>query len=129
MRLDIRRCGSKKNGDDIIGNEIKVKVVKNKMAAPFKVANFEILFSKGINRDGEIIDIGIDQGVISKSGSWISYGKTRLGQGREKAVAFINTDPELKAELENLINEKLYSNIEDDLSLSKNNDKDVEDAA
>ncbi len=129
LRLDIRRCGSKKNGDDIIGNEIKVKVVKNKMAAPFKVANFEILFSKGINRDGEIIDIGIDQGVISKSGSWISYGKTRLGQGREKAVAFINTDPELKAELENLINEKLYSNIEDDLSLSKNNDKDVEDAA
>ena len=129
LRLDIRRCGSTKSGDDIIGNEIKVKVVKNKMAAPFKVAHFEILFSKGINRNGEILDIGVEQGIVSKSGSWLSYGKTRLGQGREKAMAYIDSDPELKVELEKLINEKLYGNMDDDLSLSKGKDKEGEDAA
>ncbi len=119
LRLDIRRCGSAKSGEDVIGNEIKVKVVKNKMAAPFKIAHFEILFSKGINREGEILDLGVEHDVIKKSGSWLSYGKTRLGQGREKAALFLKGDPELKAEIEALVNEKLYANVDDGLSLEK----------
>ena len=108
LRLDIRRCGQAKRGDDVIGNEVRVKVVKNKLAAPFKVVTFEILFSKGINRDGELLDLGVEQDIISKSGSWLSYGKTRLGQGREKALEFIRNAPELKAEIEALLLTKLY---------------------
>ena len=129
LRLDIRRCGQAKNGDDIIGNEVRVKVVKNKLAAPFKVATFEILFSKGINRDGELLDLGVEHNIISKSGSWLSYGKTRLGQGREKALAFIRDESELKAEIETLLLQKLYTQTGEELVAVADKPKGDESAA
>lgn len=107
LRLDIRRVGTSKSGDEAIGNEVKVKVVKNKLAAPFRLAFFEILFSKGINREGEIIDLGVDCKLVEKSGSWFSYGKTRLGQGKEKSCEFLRANPELRNEIEQKVRTEL----------------------
>ncbi len=129
LRLDIRRCGSAKRGEDIVGNEVKVKVVKNKLAAPFKVAHFEILFSKGINREGEIIDLGVAHDIVTKSGSWFSFGDTRLGQGRDKAMEHIAADPELRTEIESLINEKLYNSMIEVSEESDETGDDTENAA
>ncbi len=130
LRLDIRRCGSIKREDEVIGNEVKVKVVKNKLAAPFKTVNFEILFGTGINREGEIVDLGVALGILSKSGSWISFGKTRLGQGREKVTALIRADRELRNELEARLKQELYAqDLHSDLALSKKQDEDNGSAA
>jgi len=100
VRLDIRRAGQIKNGDAVIGNRARVKVVKNKVAPPFCKAEFDIMFGLGISKVGEIIDLGVDHGIVKKSGSWFSYGETRLGQGRDAVKELLLDNPELSEELE-----------------------------
>lgn len=107
VRLDIRRIGALKDGEDMMGNHTRVKVVKNKVAPPFRKAEFDILYGEGISRLGEIVDLGSDLGVIKKSGSWYSYEDTKLGQGREAAKNSIKDNPELAEELERLVFEAL----------------------
>lgn len=107
VRLDIRRYGQIKDGEDVIGNQTRVKVAKNKVAPPFRKAEFDIMYGAGISREGEIVDLGSDLGVIKKSGSWYSYGDTRLAQGREGAKDAVRDNPELAEELEGLIFEAL----------------------
>lgn len=105
VRLDIRRTGGIKKGDEVIGNETRVKVVKNKVAPPFKQATFDILYGEGISRTGEIIDIGSDLGVIEKSGAWYSYNGQKIAQGKEKAREYLATHPEVCEEIEQKIRE------------------------
>jgi recombination protein RecA len=105
IRLDIRRIGQIKEGEAIIGNRTRVKIVKNKVAPPFRTAEFDILYGEGISRTGEIVDLGVDKGVIKKSGSWFSYGDTKLGQGREAVRQLFQDNPELAEEVENKIRE------------------------
>jgi recombination protein RecA len=108
VRLDIRRIGQIKEGaDDITGNRVKVKVVKNKVAPPFKVVEFDIMYGRGISKSGEIVDLGVEVEVIQKSGSWFSYGGNKLGQGRDAVKQLIEDNPELMDELEKKIKEKL----------------------
>ena len=106
MRLDIRRVESIKSGTDFIGNRVKVKVVKNKTAQPFKEAFFDIMFGQGISKEGALIDMGVDLGLLYKSGTWLSMGETRLGQGRDSAKDFLKEHPETSALLEKQIKEK-----------------------
>ena len=103
VRLDIRRIGQLKNGEDVIGNSTRVKVVKNKVAPPFRKAEFEIMFGEGISHTGEIVDLGVQYGIIKKSGSWFSYGDSKLGQGRDSVKQIIGDNPELADELESKI--------------------------
>lgn len=103
VRLDIRRISQLKDGEDVIGNQVRVKVVKNKVAPPFRKAEFDIMFGEGISHSGEIIDLGSELGIIKKSGSWYSYNDTKLGQGRDAAKQCIQDNPELADELEELI--------------------------
>ncbi len=107
IRLDIRRSNQLKDGVDIMGNRTKVKVVKNKVAPPFKMTEFDILYGEGISKEGEIVDIGTELGVVKKSGSWYSYGDTRLGQGRDSVKQLLIDNPELAQELEMKIKEIL----------------------
>jgi recombination protein RecA len=107
VRLDIRRTGTIKKGDDAIGNETKVKVVKNKVAPPFKTAEFDILFGEGISRQGEIIDMGVTAKVIEKSGAWYAYQGEKIGQGRDNAREFLRENPNLSFEIENKVRESL----------------------
>jgi recombination protein RecA len=107
VRLDIRRIGAIKKGDEIIGNQTRVKVVKNKVSPPFKMAEFEILYGEGISREGEIIDHGVAQGIIEKAGSWYSYGTDRIGQGKENVRAYLKANPEIAADIEAQIRAKL----------------------
>ncbi len=100
IRLDIRRIGAIKKGDEIIGNQTRVKVVKNKVAPPFKMAEFEILYGHGISRHGEIIDLGVQHGIVDKAGSWYSYGEDRIGQGKENVREYLKQNPETAAEIE-----------------------------
>ncbi|MCH4156266.1 MAG: recombinase RecA [Muribaculaceae bacterium] len=109
VRLDIRRIGQIKDGEEVLGNLTRVKVVKNKVAPPFRKAEFEILFGKGISKIGEIVDLGVAQGIIKKSGAWFSYEGTRLGQGRDAAKATIEDNPELAEELEAKIMDALHN--------------------
>jgi recombination protein RecA len=102
VRLDIRRTTHIKDGENQIGNRVKVKVVKNKIAPPFRLAEFDIIFGEGISKIGEIIDLGVDYSIIKKSGSWYSYGETKLGQGRDAVKGLIGDNPELMDELEGL---------------------------
>ena len=103
VRLDIRRATQLKDGEEVIGNQTRVKVVKNKVAPPFRKAEFDIMFGEGISRAGEIIDLGAELGIIKKSGSWYSYNDTKLGQGRDASKQVIQDNPELAEELEGLI--------------------------
>ncbi len=107
VRLDIRRIGAIKKGDEVIGNQTRVKVVKNKVSPPFKQAEFEILYGGGISREGEIIDHGVEQGIIDKAGSWYSYKNDRIGQGKENARDYLQANPEIRAEIERQIRAKL----------------------
>jgi recombination protein RecA len=100
IRVDIRRSSQIKDGDDVIGNRTRVKIVKNKVAPPFKKAEFDIMYGEGVSKVGEILDLGVDHGIIKKSGSWFSYGDTKLGQGRDAVKALIKDNPELMEELE-----------------------------
>ena len=108
VRLDIRRIGSLKKGDEVIGNETRVKVVKNKVAPPFKQAVFEIMYGKGISREGELIEMGVANNLINKSGAWYSYGKDRIGQGRENVRQFLKENPDIAAEIETQLRELLF---------------------
>ncbi|MEC7693475.1 MAG: recombinase RecA [Bacteroidota bacterium] len=107
VRLDIRRSTQIKDGDAVQGNRTKVKVVKNKVAPPFRRAEFDIMYGAGVSKTGEVIDLGVDQGIIKKSGSWFSYGDTKLGQGRDAVKTLLADNPELMEELENKIKEAI----------------------
>lgn len=107
IRLDIRRIGQIKEGEDVMGNQTRVKVVKNKVAPPFRKAEFDIMFGEGISRVGEIVDLGVENNIIKKSGSWYSYGDTKIGQGRDSAKNLLRDNPELAAEIESKITEAL----------------------
>ena len=107
VRLDIRPYGKVKDGDNILGNQVRVKVVKNKVAPPFRKAEFEILFGEGISKIGEIVTLGVEYNIIKKSGSWFSYGDTKLGQGNEAVKELLKDNPELCEEIEAKIKEKL----------------------
>ncbi|HNS41325.1 MAG TPA: recombinase RecA, partial [Taishania sp.] len=107
VRVDIRKTSQIKDGEDVIGNRVKVKVVKNKVAPPFKKAEFDIMYGEGISKIGEIIDLGVELNIIKKSGSWFSYGETKLGQGRDAVKALLNDNIELMEELENKIKSAL----------------------
>ena len=100
LRIEVRRGAVMKNGDENVGCKMKMKVVKNKLAPPFQRAEVDLMFGKGIYRQGEILDLGVESGVLSKSGSWYSYGETRLGQGRDKAAEYLNENPQLSNEIE-----------------------------
>ncbi|HEX8022710.1 recombinase RecA [Mucilaginibacter sp. cycad4] len=105
VRLDVRRISQIKDTDEVSGNRVKVKIVKNKVAPPFRIAEFDIMFGEGISKAGEIIDLGVEYNIIKKAGSWFSYGETRLGQGRDAVKQLILDNPELQEELENKIKE------------------------
>ena len=107
MRLDIRKTNQIKEGEDIVGSRTRVKIVKNKLAPPFKKADFDILYGEGISQLGEIVDLGVDFDIIKKSGSWFSYGETKLGQGRDAVKQIIRDNPELSDELRSRITEAL----------------------
>ena len=107
VRLDVRRIESLKDGTDVVGNRTRVKVVKNKVAAPFKQAEFDIMYGKGISREGSLIDVGVEQAIIRKSGAWYTYDGDQLGQGKEKAREFLKENPDVAAEIEKKILEKL----------------------
>ena len=109
VRLDIRRIGAIKKGDEVIGNETRVKVVKNKVAPPFKQADFEILYGEGVSFLGELVDLGVEQGFIQKSGSWYSYNNEKIGQGKDNAKQFLRDNPLKAAEVEKSIREKAFA--------------------
>ena len=100
VRLDIRRIGAIKDRDEIVGNQTRVKVVKNKMAPPFKTIEFDIMYGEGISKMGELVDLGVKAGLVEKSGSWFSYGDQRIGQGRENAKTFLLENPDLSGQLQ-----------------------------
>jgi len=107
VRLDIRRIGAIKKGDEVIGNETRVKVVKNKVAPPFKQVEFDLLYGEGISREGEIIDLGVREGIVDKAGAWYSYNGDRIGQGKDNVRGFLKENPEIAAEIEGQIRAKL----------------------
>ena len=109
VRLDIRRTGAVKEGDEVVGSETRVKIVKNKVSPPFRQAEFQILYGKGIYRNGEIIDLGVSQGLVEKSGAWYSYQGNKIGQGKANAAKFLQDNPAVGAEIEKLIREKLLN--------------------
>lgn len=114
VRLDIRRVSQIKDGDDVLGNLVRVKVVKNKVAPPFRKAEFDLMFNEGISRSGEILDLGVEKGFIQKSGSWFSYDGNRLAQGRDAAKAVLRDNPDLADEIENKIMEAIKANPKQD---------------
>tara|TARA_B100001059_G_scaffold51950_1_gene45616 strand:- start:333 stop:1358 length:1026 start_codon:yes stop_codon:yes gene_type:complete len=113
VRLDIRRIGSIKDGVDIIGNRVKVKVAKNKVAPPFRVVEFDIMYGQGISKVGEVIDLGVENEIIKKSGSWFSYGETRLGQGRDSVKQLLLDNPEMMDEIEGKIFNVINNDVDD----------------
>jgi recombination protein RecA len=107
VRLDIRRIGAIKKGDEVIGNETRVKVVKNKVAPPFKQVEFDLLYGEGISREGEIIDLGVREGIVDKAGAWYSYNGDRIGQGKDNVRGFLKEHPEIATDIEGQIRAKL----------------------
>ncbi|WP_254046963.1 recombinase RecA [Pusillimonas sp. T2] len=107
VRLDIRRIGSIKKGDEVVGNETRVKVVKNKVAPPFKQAEFDIMYGAGISREGEIIDLGVQAGIVDKAGAWFSYSGTRIGQGKDNVREYLKEHPEMAFEIENRVRDQM----------------------
>ena len=107
MRIDIRRIGSIKRGEEVIGNETRVKVVKNKVAPPFKTADFDILYNEGISREGEIIEMGVLHRIVEKSGAWYAYGGEKIGQGKDNTREFLRDNPDVAAEIEGKIRQAI----------------------
>ncbi len=114
VRLDIRRIGAIKKGDEIIGNQTRIKVVKNKVSPPFRTVEFEILYGFGVSHEGELIDLGVRQGLVNKSGSWYSYGDDRIGQGKENVREYLKDNPEIAREIETKIREQLLPKSTED---------------
>ncbi|WP_386691867.1 MULTISPECIES: recombinase RecA [unclassified Lonepinella] len=127
VRLDIRRIGAVKEGDEIIGNDTRVKVVKNKLAAPFRQAEFQILYGAGISKNGELIELGVKQKLVNKSGAWYAYNGEKIGQGKANAIKWLEDNPEAAAELEDKIKTALLENPEQALLPADDNDKDQSD--
>ncbi len=123
MRLDIRRIGSIKKGDDNVGNETRVKVVKNKVSPPFREAIFDIMYGTGISREGEIIDMGVEADIVEKSGAWYSYKGEKIGQGKDNARDFLKANQELAKEIEGLIRAKLGINSNKAVISGKDDDE------
>jgi len=113
VRLDIRRIGAVKQGEEVVGNETRVKVVKNKVAAPFKKAEFQILYGEGVSRHGEIIDLGVNEGLVEKAGAWYSYKGNKIGQGKMKAIDYLKEHAEIAEEIEGIIRAKLLATDND----------------
>jgi recombination protein RecA len=107
VRVEVRRMGALKDGDTIIGNRTKIKIVKNKVASPFREAEVDILYGEGISREGDLLDLGSEQGVVEKSGSWFSYAGERLGQGRENARVFLKEHPDVRQKIDAALREKI----------------------
>ena len=105
VRLDIRRIGAVKKGDEVLGNQTRVKVVKNKVAPPFRQCEFDILYNQGISKEGELIDLGVENGIVEKSGAWYSYGSDRIGQGRDNVREFLKNNPDIADTIENAVRE------------------------
>ena len=128
VRLDIRRIGALKAGNDTVGNQTKVKVVKNKVAPPFKVVEFDIMYGEGISKEGTLLDVGIEQEVVQKSGAWFAYGDERLGQGRENSKKFLKENEDVSGRILNDIYEKLgLDTAEDDRPTDESADEPVEE--
>jgi recombination protein RecA len=128
VRLDIRRIGAIKKGDEVIGNQTRVKVVKNKVSPPFKQAEFEILYGEGISRMGEVIDLGVQHGIVDKAGSWYSYGDDRIGQGKENVREFLKNHPEMAEEIEGKIRAKLLPTKADVIDIASAEDDEAAEA-
>ena len=111
VRLDIRRIGAVKDGDEVTGNETRVKVVKNKVSPPFRQTEFQIMYGKGIHRTGEILELGVQQGIVEKSGAWYAYKTDRIGQGRKNAAEFLDENPALRDEIETRIRHELMPHL------------------
>ncbi len=122
IRLDIRRIAAIKKGEEVLGNRTKVRVVKNKLAPPFREAEFDIIYGKGISRFGEIVDVGSIHGIIGKSGTWYSYGDERIGQGREGAIEFLKNNPDKAKDIETMIREKFHLPVLETLRSKPNTD-------
>ncbi|MGI9050204.1 MAG: recombinase RecA [Rubrobacteraceae bacterium] len=123
IRIDIRRIGALKVGNDTVGNQTRVKIVKNKVAPPFKIVEFDIMYGEGISREGSLLDVAIEQGVVQKSGAWFAYGDERLGQGREKAKQFLKEEAEVRERIIAEVHDKLgFSEKEEDLALAEQED-------
>jgi recombination protein RecA len=116
IRIDVRRSATIKDGEEATGNRTKVKIVKNKVAPPFKTAEFDILYGKGISKAGEVLDLGVELNVIQKSGSWFSYNGEKLGQGRDSVRTLIEDNPELLQEIEHKIKDKLSNGEKEPVS-------------
>ena len=119
VRLDIRRIGAIKKGDEVLGNDTKVKVVKNKVAPPFKQVQFEILYGEGISHEGELIELGVQQGIVDKSGAWYSYNGDRIGQGKENVRTFLKENPEIANDIETRIRAELLPSAEAEEELAE----------
>src|SRR3989440_1511390 len=129
VRLDIRRIGAIKDRDEVVGNQTRVKVVKNKLAPPFKQVEFDIMYGEGVSKMGELLDLGVKAGIVEKSGAWFSYDSQRLGQGRENAKAFLKANPDMTAKIEAAIRQNSGLIAEQILAGSPERDTDGEDAA
>tara|TARA_B100000586_G_scaffold29607_1_gene19114 strand:- start:4726 stop:5787 length:1062 start_codon:yes stop_codon:yes gene_type:complete len=125
VRLDIRRIGAIKKGEEVVGNETRVKVVKNKIAPPFKQAEFGILYNEGISREGEIVDLGVKEGLIDKAGAWYSYKDDRIGQGKDNVRVFLKENPEIANEIEGQIRAKLLPSIPVEEATEEKNEEEV----
>jgi len=127
VRLDIRRIGAIKKGEEVVGNETRVKVVKNKIAPPFKQAEFGILYNEGISREGEIVDLGVKEGLIDKAGAWYSYKEDRIGQGKDNVRIFLKENPEIANEIEEQIRTKLLPSIPAEEVVEENSEENSEE--
>ena len=125
VRIDIRRIESIKSGDAVVGNRTRAKITKNKVAPPFKIAEFDIMYNEGISKTGNIVDVGVKEGIVQKSGAWFSYGDTRLGQGRENAKIYLKENPEIAEEIEVQIREKYELPVENEEKKGKKDKKDT----
>ena len=119
VRLDIRRIGAIKKGDEIVGNETRVKIVKNKVAPPFRIAEFDILYGEGVSKESELIDLGVKYGFVEKAGAWYSYGKDRIGQGKDNSRIFLKDNPEIAVELETKIRDIISAETKDPVTDKK----------
>jgi recombination protein RecA len=124
VRLDIRRTGQIKNRDEIVGNSTRVKVVKNKVAPPFREVEFDIMYGQGISKLGEVLDLGVKAGVVEKSGSWFSYNSTRIGQGRDNAREFLKANPDIAEQIEKAVRRN-SSKIEEELLVGPTAEDDI----